>query len=79
MQQKKSIQEEIMESEMRTKRLRKYEPVVNIEIYEATTFGRGLEWDYRLYLGELEQSRWNEKSNANKLGRTRNTKTNGDE
>ena len=40
---------------MRTKRPRKYEPMEKIEIDQEAMYGMGPEWDYRLYLGELDQ------------------------
>ena len=49
------------QNEAKTKRLRKYEPDEHMEIYKETTFGGGLEWDDRLYLGEPEQSSWDGK------------------
>ena len=53
---RKNIHEEILESEMRSKRPRKYELVEDNEMDEEMPFGRGLEQDHRLYLGDLEQS-----------------------
>ena len=57
----KRLLEEIYESEAGTKRLRKYKPEENMEIYEETALGGDLKWDYGLYLEEQEQSSWDGK------------------